>query len=78
MKEETGKKVELVVCKLPMLYKESENFVTTEVRGVFTTLAITRFLIFFLTFVSLFSVLLNLIRFNTNNKRHFLINGDTK
>ena len=78
MKEERGKKVELVVCKLPMLYKESENFVTTEVRGVFTTLAITRFLIFFLNFCLLVFCTFNLIRFNTNNKRHFLINGDTK
>ena len=35
-------------------------------------------LIFFLTFISLFSLILYLIRFNANNKCHFLINGDRK
>ena len=30
------------------------------------------FLIFLLTFISLFSLIVYLVRFNTNNKRHFL------
>ena len=33
---------------------------------------------FFLTFIPQFSLILYLIRFNTNNKRHFLNNGETK
>ena len=33
---------------------------------------------FFLTRIPLFSLILYLIRFNTNNKRHFLNNGDRK
>ena len=33
---------------------------------------------FFLTFISLFSLFLYLIRFNTNKKGHFLNNGDRK
>ena len=33
---------------------------------------------FFLTFISLFSLIFYLIRFNTNSKRHFLNNGETK
>ena len=32
--------------------------------------------IFFLTFVSFFSLILYLIKFNTNNKRRFVNNGD--
>ena len=35
-------------------------------------------LFFFLTFISLFSLILYLIRFNTNNERYFLNNGDRK
>ena len=34
------------------------------------------FLILFLTFISLFSLILYLVRFNTKNKRHFLNNED--
>ena len=33
---------------------------------------------FFLIFISLFSSIVYLIRFNTNNKHHFLNNGETK
>ena len=36
------------------------------------------FLIFFLTFLSLFYLILYLIRFNTDNKCHFLDNGEIK
>ena len=32
----------------------------------------------FLTFTSLFSLIFYFIRFDTNNKRHFLNNGDRK
>ena len=32
---------------------------------------------FFLIFISFLSLILYLIRFNTNNKRHFLNTGDT-
>ena len=39
---------------------------------------ILNFLIFSLTFISLFSLILYLVRFNNYNKRHFLNNGDRK
>ena len=36
------------------------------------------FLIFVLTFISLFSLILYLIRFNNNNRHIFIKNGNTK